>query len=125
MRVKFLLFLFVVAANCAFSQQVIEGTTAIVQSPDKNLSATFYQKKDASGGRTMYYTVSYKNKEVIRQSALDIILDNRLSESAMALKIDTLARWTSNLVVKRINTFSKDTSWKPVVGERSVIRDNY
>jgi alpha-glucosidase len=103
----------------------IEGTVATVQSPDKSLLATFYQKKDVKGSRTMYYTVTYNNKEVIRESALDIQLDNRLSESAMALKVDTLSRWTSNLLVRKINILSKDTSWKPVVGERSIIRDNY
>jgi hypothetical protein len=107
------------------AQKIVEGTTATVQSPDKNLKATFYQKKDAAGSRTMYYTVSYKDKEVIKESSLDLILDNRLSESAMALKVDTLARWTSNLIVKKINTSSKDTSWTPVVGERSLIRENY
>src|SRR4051794_3001594 len=109
MRLKFFLFvLVVVAGKRAFNQQsLVEGTTATISSPDKNLTATFYQKKDASGSKTMYYTVRYKNKEVISQSALDIILDNRLSESAMALKVDTLERWTSNLVVKKINNFSK------------------
>jgi alpha-glucosidase len=119
-------FLFVVAASNVNAQStIVEGTTATVQSPDKNLRATFYQKKEATGSRTMYYTVRYKSKEVIKESALDILLDNRLSESAMALKVDTLSRWTSNLTVKNISSFSKDTSWKPVVGERSLIRENY
>ncbi|HEX8313890.1 MAG TPA: glycoside hydrolase family 97 N-terminal domain-containing protein [Flavisolibacter sp.] len=121
-----LVFLFVVAASNVNAQStIVEGTTATVQSPDKNLRATFYQKKEATGSRTMYYTVRYKSKEVIKESALDILLDNRLSESAMALKVDTLSRWTSNLTVKNISSFSKDTSWKPVVGERSLIRENY
>jgi hypothetical protein len=109
----------------ANSQSIIPGTTVTVQSPDKNLSATFYQKQDSKGSRTMYYTLSFKNKEVIKESALELILDNRLSESAMALKVDTLSRWTSNLIVKKISSFSKDTSWKPVVGERAIIRDNF
>jgi alpha-glucosidase len=109
----------------ASAQSIIAGTTVTVQSPDKNLTATFHQKLDSKGSRTMYYTVTFKNKEVIKESALELILDNRLSESAMALKVDTLSRWTSNLIVKKISTFSKDTSWKPVVGERAIIRDNF
>lgn len=104
---------------------IVEGTTATVSSPNDNLTTTFYQKKDENGSRTMYYTVLYKNQEVIRESALDILLDNRLSESAMALKVDTLARWTSNLIVKKTIRYSRDTFWKPVVGERSLIRDTY
>jgi hypothetical protein len=107
------------------AQRIIQRTTVTVQSPDKNLTAAFYQKQDSKGSRTMYYSVSFKNKEVIKESALELILDNRLSESAMALKVDTLSRWTSNLIVKKISTFSKDISWKPVVGERSIIRDNF
>jgi alpha-glucosidase len=107
------------------AQTIVEGSTATVQSPDKNLTASFYQKKYAGGGRSMYYTVRYKNQVVIRESALDLIIDNRLSESAMALKVDTFARWTSNLIIKKITTFSRDTVWRPVAGERSVIRDNY
>jgi hypothetical protein len=126
MRQIFILFLSILLANSpSFSQQLVEGSTVTVKSPDKNISATFYQKKDPMGNRTMYYNVIYKNKEVIRESALDIILDNRLSESAMALKVDTLSRWTSNLLIKNITTFSKDTSWKPFVGERSTIRDHF
>lgn len=120
-----LLSVLVVAGTVHAQSALVSGTSATIQSPDKNYTAAFYQKKDAKGSRTMYYTVSYKNKEVIKESALDIMLDNRLSESAMALKVDTLARWTSNLVVKKINQLSKDTSWTPVTGERSVIHDYY
>jgi alpha-glucosidase len=125
-KIPILVFLLVVvAASSAFSQKMIEGTTATVWSPDKNLKAGFYQKQEANGERTMYYTVSYKGKDIIRESALDLTLDNRLSESAMALKVDTLKRWTANLVVKNIRYTSKDTSWKPVNGERAVIRDHF
>lgn len=124
---KIILFPFAVFTAYAVGAQavVIAGTTATVQSPDKNLTATFYQKKEAGGSRTMYYTLSYKAKEIIKESALELLLDNRLSESAMALKVDTLERWTSNLVVKKMAAFSKDTFWKPVAGERSAIRDRY
>lgn len=122
----FTIVLAILLAVSAYSQSTkIEGTTAVIPSPDKNLVATFYQMKDASGSRTMYYEVRFKNKTVIEPSILDIQLDNRLSESAMALKVDTLSRWTSNLVVKKINSNSRDTSWIPLFGERSAIRDNY
>ncbi|HYO21714.1 MAG TPA: glycoside hydrolase family 97 N-terminal domain-containing protein [Flavisolibacter sp.] len=123
--IKYGLQLALVFLSCKlYSQQVVENSKLTLQSPDKNLTATFYQKQVA-GGRTMYYTVHYKNKEVIRESALDLILDNRLSESAMALKVDTSKRWTSGLTIKNIQRFGRDTSWKPVVGERSITRDHY
>ncbi|WP_217603139.1 glycoside hydrolase family 97 protein [Chitinophaga sp. GbtcB8] len=99
-------------------------TKVTFSSPDSNLVAKFYQVQEGKG-KTMYYEVSYKGKTVIRPSVLDILLDNHLSESAMALKVDTFTPWTSNLVIQHITRQQQDTSWIPVTGERSVIRDHY
>jgi alpha-glucosidase len=73
----------------------------------------------------MHYAVTYKGKSVINESVIDIQMDNHLSESAMALKIDRHERWCENLIIKNVLTFSRDTAWMPVVGEKSVIRDHY
>jgi alpha-glucosidase len=73
----------------------------------------------------MYYEVNYKDKQVIRESVLDIQMDNQLSEKAMALKIDQHKNWCENLEIKDIKTTTHDTTWVPVNGERSQIRDNY
>jgi alpha-glucosidase len=109
-----------------YSQQtVVEGTQTFIQSPDKNLTIQFYQKEDANKKRTLFYTVSYKNKPVINESVLELQLDNHLSEQAMALKVDSHVRWMENLKINRITTSSKDTNWQPVVGEKKIIRDNY
>lgn len=107
------------------AQQIIPGTRTALQSPDQNISVQFYQKEAAPGKRIMYYQVAYKSKPVISESVLDIQLDNHLSESAMALKVDKHERWCENLLVKKITTSAKDTTWKPVVGEQSMISDNY
>jgi alpha-glucosidase len=96
-----------------------------IQSPDKNLVLQFYQKEDAGKRRTLYYTVSYKNKPVINESVLELQLDNQLSERAMALKEDAHARWMEDLTITNIKTFSKDTSWEPLAGEKKMVRDNY
>jgi hypothetical protein len=104
---------------------IVEGTQTSVQSPDKNLIIQFYQKKDKDEKRTLCYIVSYKKQPVINESVLELQLDNHLSESAMALKVDRHQRWMENLKLKRIVTSSKDTSWESVVGERNIIRDNY
>ena len=108
-----------------FSQSIIDSSKVILKSPDKNYTLLFYQEKNIDGTRTMFYKVDYKGKPVIYKSALDIQLDNNLSERAMALKVDTHAKWCENLTIKRITTLSKDTTWQPVYGERSVIKDNY
>lgn len=125
MKKWLVLFSIVTLSKISFSQAVVEGTSIVVSSPDKNLSIQFYQKEDVDKKRTLYYRVSYKSKTVINESILELQLNNHLSESAMALKIDKHERWMENLKVKIITTSSKDTNWQPVVGERKIIRDNY
>lgn len=119
------LFFVILLSDVLFAQTIVAGTQTTIQSPDKNLIIQFYQKQDADRKHTLYYAVSYKNKPVINESVLDLQLDNHLSESAMALKVDTHQRWMENLKVKRIITSSKDTNWQPVVGEKKIIHDNY
>lgn len=122
---KYLLVLyFNLYAFFSFSQ-IIAGTKLEVQSPDKNLDISFYQKQLTDSTKAMYYTVSFKGKPVILESELDIQLDNHLSEQAMALKVDKHVKWCENLKVISTQISSKDTSWKPVYGERNIIRDNY
>ena len=125
MKNWFVLFFLIVLSDVSFSQTVVRGTQTTIQSPDKNLRIQFYQKEDADKKRTLYYRVSYKDRPVINESVLELQLDNHLSESAMALKIDKHQRWMENLKVKRITTSSRDTSWQPVAGESKIIRDSY
>jgi len=109
----------------AKGQGTVTGMPLVIQSPDKNLSLKFYQKQLADNKRVMYYKVTYKDKQVISESVLDIQLDNQLSEKALALKIDQHKNWCENLVIKDIKTTTHDTNWIPVNGERSQIRDHY
>lgn len=104
---------------------VVPGSEVELFSPDKQLRMKCYQLQLAPGKKGLYYQLYYKNKVVIEESALDIQLDNHLSEQAMALQVDSHARWCENLVVKQITTASRDTSWTPLYGERSLIRDHY
>lgn len=113
-----------VLAN-AVAQNIIDSTKAVVTSPDKNYVVTFYQKQNGHGTRCMFYTLSYKQQPIIVESMLDLQLDNNLSERAMALPVDNHARWCENLQVKTIRFASKDTCWKPLYGERSVVKENY
>jgi hypothetical protein len=112
------------AALSTFAQ-VVASTQTTLQSPDKNLVAKFYQKTIGDNKRAMYYQLSYKGKAVIGESLLDLQLDNQLSEKAMALKVDEHKNWCENLVVADVKTSAKDTTWIPVNGEQSKIRDHY
>jgi hypothetical protein len=123
-RIVFIIGSFFMLANVA-AQRIIDSTKAMITSPDKNYVVSFYQKELADGTRGMFYTLSYKQQPVIAESVLDIQLDNNLSERAMALKVDKHVKWCENLQVKAIRYASKDTSWKPLYGERNVIKDNY
>jgi hypothetical protein len=98
---------------------------ASVASPDQNLRLVFYQKTVAAGKRELYYRVTYKHKTVILDSLLDLQLDNHLSESAMALKVDKQAKWFDNLAITGIRHGAHDSAWTPVTGERASIRDHY
>jgi len=106
------------------AQQIVPRSETSIQSPDKNLTLHFYQKQDNAGNRTMYYNVEYKGKPFILESALGIEMDNRLSERAMNLNTEH-RNWCSNLNVTGFNITSKDTTWVPVTGENSAIRDHY
>jgi hypothetical protein len=109
----------------SYGQDIIQGSEITVQSPDKYLTFRFYQKQGVDKKRTMYYQLHYKDRPVIRESALGIQMDNQLSEKAMALKVDQHKNWCENLQVKDLKASTHDTTWIPVTGERSQIRDHY
>lgn len=112
-------------AVSAQAQVIIPQSQASVQSPDSRLQLSFYQKQLANGRRALYYSLTYKGNPVIRESVLDLQLDNHLSESAMALPIDRHEKWFDNLAVKSIANGASDSRWKPVTGERAEIRDHF
>ena len=125
--IRTLLFISCVAilTHTAAAQDIIEATRCNVQSPDGHIQVQCYQRQLSPGKKEMYYQLAYKNKPVVEESALDIQLDNNLSERAMALKVDTHARWCQNLLVKEIVHSSYDTIWQPPYGENRTIRDHY
>ncbi|MEO6521779.1 MAG: glycoside hydrolase family 97 N-terminal domain-containing protein [Mucilaginibacter sp.] len=124
-RLFFCFLMLTVSGLAGYAQTIVPGSRVTQLSPDKNISIAFYQKEVPGNKRTMYYSVSYKGKAVIQESVMDVQLDNHLSESAMALKVDEHENWCENLKVTGIKTSQKDTSWKPVYGEQSDIPDHY
>lgn len=107
------------------AQTIVPGSEATLASPDQRLQLRVYQKSQPDGRRQLFYQLSYRGKEVIRESLLDLQLDNHLTESAMALPVDRRRDWFENLAVTKISTGSHDSRWKPGNGERSEIRDRY
>ncbi|MFS2024554.1 glycoside hydrolase family 97 catalytic domain-containing protein [Massilia sp. CT11-137] len=96
-----------------------------VASPDGHIVLELAQKLDAAGKRALSYNVRYDGETVIRDSLLELRLDNHLSENAMALPVDHHARWFENLRVTGVHRARHDSTWTPVTGERTHIRDQY
>lgn len=83
-----------------------------IQSPDGRIALSF-DLKDVGGVKNCpTYSVSFKDKPIVVQSRLgfDFSDGSALSDS---------------FEVQSIDTSSQDSTWKPVYGERSTIRDNY
>ncbi len=98
---------------------------AVLRSPDERLSLSFFQRKNDMGLSCLYYQVSYKNQPVILESRLEIQLDNHLSEMALGQKTERREHWCENLCVREIVQRSHTCDWRPVYGERSLVRDCY
>jgi hypothetical protein len=122
MKTLFALLLAALLSHQGALAQTSEGSVA---SPDGKLRLDFYQQTAPDGKRALRYKVSYKGQPLIAPSALDLTLDNHLSESAMALPIDRQANWFDNLAVTGLTNSSSDQTWQPVVGERASIRDHF
>ncbi|MDO7846251.1 glycoside hydrolase family 97 catalytic domain-containing protein [Hymenobacter sp. M29] len=103
----------------------LPGTQTVLHSPDGKLAITVYQRETAPGKRRLFYHVERGQQPVVLESGLDIQVDNHVFEHAMALPVDQHADWSENLTVKNTLTLTKDTTWTPVYGERSQIRDHY
>ena len=113
------------AAPAAHAQQILESSRASVQSPDGRLLLDVYQRQQADGKRRLYYQLAYKGRPVVRESLLELQLDNHLSESAMALQVDRHERWFENLAVEKTERAAVRSSWRPVAGERAQVQDHY
>lgn len=95
-----------------------------VKSPDGNYSVSFSVLKE-KGNLHLFYSVSYNNKPVVEKSELDIVLDNHISELAMAIKPDADYHFVGDMdFVSRKDT-SVNTSWHNALGELSTVKDNY
>ena len=110
---------------CSLSRASDDGFQERLTSPDGRVAITLQQRMAAAGAHALYYDVRYEGEVVIRESLLELRLDNHLSENAMALPVDRHARWFSNLKKTGVRRDAHDSTWKPVTGERAFVRDHY
>lgn len=107
------------------AQTVLENTRKQLSSPDGNYVYTFYQKESSDHSKQMYYSLSFKGKTVVEESKLGLQIDNKLFESALGVPNDTIATWCANLNFSGEERTTVCKTWKPIYGERDLIRDNY
>lgn len=108
-----------------YAQNILEQTRTKVSSPDGKHVFEFYQQQHSDGTLSMHYTVSYDNKPVILESKLDIQLDNHIWERALAKFWKQPQNWNDVMSLDNSETFSVNETWKPIYGERSVVKNNY
>ena len=98
------------AALCLCAATVHAAAADMIEriaSPDGHIVLELAQKMDAAGKRVLSYNVRYDGATVIRDSLLELRLDNHLSENAMALPFDHHARWFENLRVTGVRRSSQ------------------
>lgn len=124
MKKRILLLLLVIPALVK-AQDVMTETRQELTSPDGAYRFTFYQRAVGEDNAQMYYTLTYKNRPVIEESKLSVLIENQLFESALGIPNDTCHFWCENLKLTETEHQKTDERWKPVYGERAEVRDCY
>lgn len=96
-------------------------------SPDGSHQTTFYQAENDALGKEIRYSVSFKGKEVVKDSRAGLEMDNRVWEMALGVRnLKQPDSWMDNLEVDSVNYHAEvDSVWHPLYGERSKVRDCY
>lgn len=90
-----------------------------IASPDGRYVFTF-QKTDGQ----MRYVINFQGRE-ITHGDLGLNIDNHLVEQAMGVPRDSAAVWTADMNLTGSDVVEKDTTWIPLYGEYTMLRDHY
>ncbi|MDP4276579.1 MAG: glycoside hydrolase family 97 catalytic domain-containing protein [Bacteroidota bacterium] len=117
--------LLLIAAAGIQAQTLVSGTLQTLSSPDGAYVCTCYQKETHQGLKQLFYTVNYKGRPVVLESALGVQIENKTVESALGIPNDTCTLWSENLLFTGSQRDQHDTVWTPVYGEHTSIRAHY
>ncbi len=117
------LFCFLISSIQA--QNILENTRSAIVSPNGNYAFEVYQKGFANNTKQLYYTLTYNGKTVIEESTLGILIENQLFESALGIPNDTCKIWGENLRLTDTRVKTVNETWRPVYGERNIVKDHY
>ncbi|MDM8159330.1 glycoside hydrolase family 97 catalytic domain-containing protein [Labilibaculum sp. K2S] len=118
------LVLLVVSSNI-YAQKVIESTKQVLKSPNEKYVFEFFQKSTDNGKKQMHYKLFFDGKPVVLESDLGVLIENKLFESALGIENDPSELWCENLDFKGVDRNTVDENWKPVYGERCMVKNNY
>ncbi|MFV0290924.1 MAG: glycoside hydrolase family 97 catalytic domain-containing protein [Mangrovibacterium sp.] len=121
MRTILLALLFAAASLGASAKELNRHS---LTSPNGDYNYEVYQKSE-DGVNQLYYTVSYKNRLIVGESKLGVLIKNQLFESALGIPNDTVQNWCDNLELMLAEKASVDTVWHPTYGEKSEIPNNF
>ncbi len=124
-KIKLILLCLIALPLAATAQSIIKETENKLSSPDGAYAFTFYQKETGKATSQMYYMLTYKGRTVIEESTLGIQIENRLFESSLGIPNDMCTLWCENLSLTGTERRANDETWKPVYGERALVRDCY
>ncbi len=125
LKILAIIFLFIGAVFEGKSQTLLEATRHSISSPNGDFQMEVYQKELEQGKKQLYYTVTFKGQAIVLESELGVLIENQLFESALAVPNDTTDIWGENLDLMRISEDHIDEEWKPLYGERNLVRNRY
>jgi len=89
-----------------------ESNSLSLDSPDGRLTLTVAVREEGGAAGNPYYSVSFEGEVIIAPSRLGMLLEDRISLLEGAGIVSS-------------GTASNDSTWKPVYGERSTVRDRF
>ncbi len=104
-------FCFSLFALCSTLAHSSDADAAKITSPDGNVAVEFELKDCDDVKGCPVYSITYRGKAVVNESRL-----------GLTIKGGSLS---SGFEIVGLQDSSKSTTWKPVYGERSTVRDNY
>mgnify|MGYP000854368943 FL=1 len=122
MKKNFILGIILCCTSAVFADNAKE---LVVASPNGKQVVKFRQIAQKNDAKQLVYNVSYDGKTVLRESQAGLQLDNKVWEHALAKKIIQPECWMDNFEVDSVSYSSLNETWEPVVGERSIVRNNY
>ncbi len=112
---------------CSIPLSADNGKDLQLTSPDGSHSLSFRQATGSNGCNELRYSVSFRGRPVVLDSRAGLEMDNRVWEMALGVRdLRQPDSWMDNLVVDSVVKHPPvDTSWQPLYGERSTVRDSY